>query len=350
MWPEEEIYSSSDGGESWQAADLEDVPSHVPADLQTWRDLPRVACSSRDPNQCYRVSGTEVVETSEDSGATWAAAWSIPPGRRDFMVRYRGGGPFEIRICGGGLNMGPYDVVVLDGEGGHVVLVAMGGDGLLRRDEQGNWSRMGLGEAQPTPYHGTSLALVWGEIFLLGVLALLALGGFTLWVRLPLVKAFQSAASGGLDRRQVDQPGCAVLTFVPIVALCLSLLFLVNQSSPLPGLALIAWAIMSPGVLILGLLLIWKQLAAHSPDAKGLRRARDAVLVACAGAFTLGVAPFALWLRAVVPQYGLALSASVLAFAVCLGLGVRATSATVRRQRQAAVSAEQPGQIGSLRG
>jgi hypothetical protein len=102
----------------------------------------RPACVPAEPRRCYRtVPGRLAVEESADGGATWTDAWSITPGRQLFLERAYP----EQRL--GGPDVAALAVGVLPVEGGHVVAVATGRDGVLVRHADGRWERVGF----PTP-------------------------------------------------------------------------------------------------------------------------------------------------------------------------------------------------------
>ncbi|SDY60106.1 hypothetical protein SAMN05421684_0574 [Asanoa ishikariensis] len=88
---------------------------------------------------CYRVARTALrVEASDDGGSTYATSWEL------------GGRAYE-KLAESYPNVGnPADhlssraVVVHAVQGGHVVFVANGRDGLLYRDVHGAWARLGF--------------------------------------------------------------------------------------------------------------------------------------------------------------------------------------------------------------
>jgi hypothetical protein len=98
-------------------------------------------CSDQSPGHCFRVvPGHLRVEESEDGGASWRTAWEVSePERARLAAEYA-----EIEDVAEYLSSRV--LVVRDQpQGGLVVLVANGRDGLARRDAAGRWARIGFG-------------------------------------------------------------------------------------------------------------------------------------------------------------------------------------------------------------
>jgi hypothetical protein len=57
----------------------------------------------------------------------------------------------------GAIDIGPYDLLVTGTGDNHQVFVAMGNEGVLKRDEDGSWERQQVGNAEPTPFRATTL-------------------------------------------------------------------------------------------------------------------------------------------------------------------------------------------------
>jgi hypothetical protein len=111
--------------------------------------LPLTACLADDPLICYRIEGDEKVLESDDGGESWRTAWKVPAGRRLFMER--------AAVNKGAVDMGPNDLLITGTGNNHQVFVAMGNEGVLRRDEDGSWERQPVGSAEPTPFRATTL-------------------------------------------------------------------------------------------------------------------------------------------------------------------------------------------------
>jgi hypothetical protein len=78
------------------------------------------------------------VQQSLDEGSTWTTAWKMSDGQYRDLAEAN-------RSCGGrrGRYLASQALVVVPKDGGHVVLVSNGADGLLRRDVDGKWTRIG---------------------------------------------------------------------------------------------------------------------------------------------------------------------------------------------------------------
>ncbi|MEU8076974.1 hypothetical protein AB0B31_16175 [Catellatospora citrea] len=135
-------------------------------DGRTWRPVeqpPPLTATSRTcaGDVCYRaVAGRLLVESSQDGGATWHTAWEVSGEQLDVLTdEYEYDGFFGVLGTPAG-DLSSRSLVVLERDGGHVVLVANGRDGLLRRDVDGGWTRLGTwwhGAMTPAP----ALAEVW---------------------------------------------------------------------------------------------------------------------------------------------------------------------------------------------
>jgi hypothetical protein len=118
----------------------------------------RPACSSTNPQQCFRLGEQGQIEHSLDSGATWQVDWDLHAGRRAFQARSLRGLPVDTR---------PLDLAVLDRPEGTSVIAAMGNQGILVRTPQGMWEPRPVDAARPLPTRakglGEALRIVSGE-------------------------------------------------------------------------------------------------------------------------------------------------------------------------------------------
>ncbi|MGI5240784.1 hypothetical protein [Dactylosporangium sp. CA-139066] len=115
-----------DGDVTAMDADAVEAPGATPQ---------RQACAG---DSCYRVAGDTLrVEGSTDGGRTWATAWEVSaPAYAALVHTYPDlGDPAR--------HLASTSLVVHAVAGGHVVYVADGRDGLLRRDRTGAWQRIG---------------------------------------------------------------------------------------------------------------------------------------------------------------------------------------------------------------
>ncbi|MEU8000025.1 hypothetical protein AB0B66_02450 [Catellatospora sp. NPDC049111] len=95
---------------------------------------------------CYRVGyGRLRVERSDDDRRTWTVAWELPERTRELLER-------EHSSLFGTSGVRSYGLVTFAlRDGGHVVAVANGHDGVLVRDVTGTWTRIGDGRDPAAP-------------------------------------------------------------------------------------------------------------------------------------------------------------------------------------------------------
>ena len=140
---DDEIFYSSDGGKTWIKVDF-DLPSQVMSELGQFPELPVTLCLPDNPAVCYRT-GDEEIMASLDGGKTWSTSWNIPPGRRKYMELYS----YQ-------LDLGPYDLALLELDGRHVLVAAMGTEGVLVKTDDDAWQGYAVGYAGPMPSFGAS--------------------------------------------------------------------------------------------------------------------------------------------------------------------------------------------------
>jgi hypothetical protein len=157
--------SSRDGGLTFQPA--------TPQGSPVWS---RRQCLERT---CYQVvSGELHILQSLDQGRTWRTDWKMGTGQyRDLAA--------DKLSCDSGRyeHLASESLVIVPDDGGHIVLVSNGRDGLLRRDSAGRWTRIGWFSEQGTNYPPRALSqgvLPGGNDFfaVAATVLLLLLGGF----------------------------------------------------------------------------------------------------------------------------------------------------------------------------
>lgn len=155
--------TSEDGGKNWTRSDgySDKFPNEYVA-------LPKVECWTDNESECYRIDGNKIVEISKNRGETWDVSWELPTDRITYLNRVNPD-----------IDLGPYDLIIIPWEGRDYVLVAMGDEGILRKElPDGAWERIRVENAEPTPYKTTSISkavsitfreiLIW---FLLSIIA-----------------------------------------------------------------------------------------------------------------------------------------------------------------------------------
>lgn len=133
---------------------FEPVPAEVAAETLKTIRLPRQDCDPQNPLVCYRIDGRPRVEASEDGGKTWTVAWQIPWGRAGYMRRLHSV-PLSCRSTQD-LEFKSYDLAFLPNGSPHTVVVAMGYEGVVVREANGQWKRQaaygGYIYYEPTPF------------------------------------------------------------------------------------------------------------------------------------------------------------------------------------------------------
>jgi hypothetical protein len=170
-------YASHDQGKTWREVSLPPVKMEK---FEVDADHHVAMCLSRDSEHCYRINGQENVEVSNDDGVRWHADWQIPDGRRLYMERY---------ISGRSLSITPYDLEIIETGDDHLVVVAMGNEGVLVRSADGVWNRYAVDTMEPTPYQAETLegalsALIYFElpVSILIAAAIFLLLTFSAWI------------------------------------------------------------------------------------------------------------------------------------------------------------------------
>ncbi|MEV0971701.1 hypothetical protein [Microtetraspora glauca] len=125
--------TSTDGGATWRE----------------WNGPPAgagqsAACVQGDHQHCYRiVPGLLRVDESTDGGRTWATAWQVAPGRKEWLDRtYQDGRHYRSREDRS-VSRAIAVQTVPGRVGAHIVVVANGPDGIAVRDPSGHWRRLG---------------------------------------------------------------------------------------------------------------------------------------------------------------------------------------------------------------
>ncbi|WP_186315864.1 hypothetical protein [Catellatospora sichuanensis] len=141
-----DLLYSNDAGLTWARDDESPQPTPTPgpdpsspavSPTPLVERLPDMLTSDCAGSVCYRVVPGELhVQRSTDGGRLWRTDWRVSgPAYARLVAGYPGLGDPAVHLSSLGL-------VVYETVGGqHVVLVANGRDGLLRRDEAGMWVR-----------------------------------------------------------------------------------------------------------------------------------------------------------------------------------------------------------------
>jgi len=313
------VSASFNKGVTWQH-DI-DAPEPILNKLDLAPRLPKVICDPDASDQCFRVAGQGKVESSDDGGMNWASAWEIPEGRRELMDRLSR----SRRICRKRIDLGPYDIALVGAPGERVVVVALGNEGVLRRSEDGNWSRHAVGYSSPTPYTiDNSFSIPWlffSEMAVLGIAAGISFVVLT-WIYWAMVlESVKSHLPHDRSTSWILQPLRTSLRRFGVIflvglflQLLLGIIFIVAE---------IPWRI----IVARGSIGSWRRLSGSVPYPKAAKKALAASILVSLVQPVLGFAPFVLWFEGTITHYQTALILAIAVVASLLALGVSKTRA-----------------------
>lgn len=301
-------FESTDNGQSWQY--LSEVPLSLSEQPDRDHLLSKTLCDSEKSNWCIRISGEGFVESSYDVGATWTVAWDVPPGRRMFMDRLTSG------LLGGiQIELGPYDVVFAGSPSDRRAVIAMGNQGILLINEEGEWSRVPTdGESYPTPFVARDvnevLNVIGGETSFVFAIAMIA------WILLnrlywqPVLDAMGSQPSLHQFRKWVTKPlmiaRLALLAWLASFVILFARGFLIFQGW-LPLVAVFV-TLVAPFV---GQFASRRRLAEVLANSLWPVKGLWPLVWGIVALIIFGLAPLVLWALGTIPWYGIALLVSV---------------------------------------
>lgn len=252
---------------------------------------------------CYRINGGPFVEQKQPSdGQSWTIAWEFPPDRLEFVGRSGDScDPYDVYS---------YDIVLIDGPDGPIVLVAMGDDGVLRRNADGTWERGVVGSPAPLG--------AWGENIERELLGVVSIG-----VLLAAVTALVSRRkSEGHERIRIG--GWAVFGLVIFVGA--SVIGLASDPadsflSVAPVLVPISWAAAAAAIAA-----IWTRIAeVRGRSTWQLVRRTTAIIVA---ATAIAALAFLLWSSGSIPAWNMAFGIAIVSFVIGIGALIAVVSNT----------------------
>ena len=303
--PVEGVYRSSTGS-VWETVQPSEVPPEIVEVAGAPVELPKVVCVPDLEQTCYRAAGEEQLQGSADGGATWQTVWSAPTTRRAFMQRIADGHG-QLLSCGKELDFRANDLVVLGRGEGHVVVVALGNEGVLHGRPGQSWVRRGVGAAEATPERSDIQDLLLPSLILEETVAAVLAGAAALLLFSSLAWRRHRPRPGESVPKRSDMPW---KTGVVITLLALILMFALDVEALIPYalvplVAIIAWAV----ILWSG----WLQTLRGTGEG---RRAWTALVLSALGSLLVALAvwiPFALWLLGVLATYPAALLLAVAA-------------------------------------
>jgi hypothetical protein len=290
-------------GKDWTAIEESEVPETVRAKLAEPANYPETICVPDQPNICYRTGKPDQLEMSEDGGNTWKTGWRIPIGRRTYMERYLSS---KLLSCKKSPDEGPYDLALIPQNGGNILVAAMGNEGVLVKNLDGTWERVGMLNAEPTPFQGDgNLFVLLFETATWIALAAISWQIFSFWG----ISLSIQGEDAKKQRRQARAP--LWLGIVISVVSILSLPFLVNIRGFGEALLffMIALAIIS---FFTGSLISWNRAIKGTPYTDMARKIRTVSMLIPWGIFPGAWLPYLGWAYGIVPVYALALILSLI--------------------------------------
>ncbi len=105
------------------------------------RHLPFTLCDPAEPRHCYRIDGRAQVDESLNDGQSWETVWQAISTREDFRRRLANG---VFISCYKVPDLQTFDLVLIPGESGTTLIVALGNEGLLIHPPSGGWQAVGI--------------------------------------------------------------------------------------------------------------------------------------------------------------------------------------------------------------
>jgi hypothetical protein len=329
-YAEELNLAVSSDGLHWERIDAEAAPEEILPAIQQAAALPAAACEPGNPQVCYRT-GAETVERSTDGGQTWRTAWRVPWGRRQFMEMYL---ERQMLGCKNTADTGPYDLVLLPQAGGITVVAAMGNEGVLTRTPAGDWQRVSVMSAEPTPFAADASDNLL--FLLLGETGVTLAAGMLLWIGFSIWGGGRLLAQAGLPNGRLPQGRSVGWATAPakwgigllIAGLVAAWSFVFGPGSNLGlgGLLGLA-AVLS---IFIGPILTWRRVSALAPQPDLARKTAWVCTLLSLGVFPVAGLAFVAWAYGVIPAYGIALG-----FAVLVGIASPVLSVRVIRRAAA---------------
>ncbi|MBI5033144.1 MAG: hypothetical protein HZB51_21705 [Chloroflexi bacterium] len=320
---------STDGGQTWtRVTSLPRINGHEVK-------MPMVLCDSPQTKICYRIASREQVEASGDGGQTWHVAWSIPIGRREFMARASHCALTMAERCYGEMNLGPFDMTLSEpvGRNGlHTLIVALGTNGVLVRDPDGNWQMNRVLEVKPFQFaaqnFGEAQSVLRTEMELWIILALIILISVSL---LSIRMILPTNRGLGDDEGSWQWAIRPIIRLVCLVLIAFLAAYLGNGylfgnfgisaylSTIFEWFSPIGYSLVL--ILVIGVFLAWKRIVNKSKAEVITRFAWFCFLISIL-VFVFGYGSLMLWAFGTIAEYQTALIISFIASMSVLALGV----------------------------
>ena len=317
-----DVFESHDGGETWEES--KETPAILHKSFRRLVKLPKIVCVQNVPDVCYRITGEDQVEGSQDGGTTWEVVWEVSPGRRIFGERPRFMGNMAV------FNF--YDLEIIIVPEGHRMLVAMGDEGILIRTANGEWQRYAIKNAIPTPLamrgiSGLGYVLLFETLLSFGIGLFIYIYCSTKFINRLAIKSERKQTG---RKHQFDNK---MMTFSLIGTVMLVLISIYFGNIVVIFYTLIVkykidfvvyFIPISIIFILLRYLPRWKKAIMLADDPEKMTQARKTITIAALGIFPVAWLPFMLWAYGTIDSYNAALALAVGLGAAALVGGIRA--------------------------
>lgn len=311
------VAMSTDGARTWEEIQSSRIPSQVFEALQQEVEPMKVVCLPSELSPCYRLTGLGNLEGTTDGSQTWRVVWELPAGRLEYMERAA-----HRPLCGKTIDYGPHDLLMMNKGDSYILVVAMGNEGVLVRTAQGEWQRVAIGEATPTPYKGFDLLVILGETGFSILAAILILATFSVWIWVRVLLAAVGSSASEYSWFWAVRP--------ILVSAVLSVVIVVFDPWSMSGFAL-AFPLVAFFLLALGMILTWGRVVKLARSSEHAGKAGWETLKTSVGVFLVSWSPFLLWTLAWIPYYAMAMALSLALGLAALIWGALKVNAAGRR-------------------
>ncbi len=308
---EDHYFMSNNNGRNWKEIVVPPIAMQPTANPP--EEVQLTVCVPNQTHTCYRISGKEKVEISTDGGLTWKTDWKLPPGRKSYMARD------DTIPRKDGVDTIPKDMGIAVRKAGHLVIVAMGNQGVLIKSTDGDWIRYPVAtqhklyerydQAYPPPFFASSIreaietTLI--EILLSGLITelFLVVISITSWVMI-------GKMNNGISGKKIGLFGLPFIFFI--------ILFfdpLLNVSTRLLPDASSLHMSYEKGFFFLfpliGLIISWSLIILSSPNRKSTLLFALFILGCVILFWAVTYLPFFAWAFGVIPFYEIAVATAI---------------------------------------
>ncbi|KAA3647090.1 MAG: hypothetical protein DWQ07_06230 [Chloroflexi bacterium] len=312
---------SEDNGYTWNP--VEDLPAELDSRLDTPVEFPKTVCILPNKLDCYRITGKdpEVLVTT-DGGESWSITWELPADRSLFASRTAPAG------------FTPRDIDIIYSDEYYNVIAAMGPDGVLLGNHNGEWQRVAVLNTSPSPLFSDNLSnailVIQFEISALIYAGLITLLLSTLFF-IGRVMAKDKYFLGQPEEKTIVRDPLFLFSALPLFFYSIIGLWVLVSQWQVGGPTI--FAIIHTLLMILfifGAVWTWKRLigATSFPnESQELRKISIAIAIITP---TIATIPFILWTFGTIYNYNHALTISIVLFAAILIVGFRLANQVTR--------------------